>query len=119
MDFVNKIGDTVNKAAKVVVKGTNNFVESTKLSVTISEYNDRLNAAYADIGKKIYLSKVTGIELDTDFEEELSEIQQLNTQIDELKERMLDIKNKKKCTYCGAEVFSDDVFCRKCGNRVD
>lgn len=119
MDIVNRFGEEVNKVAKCVVKGTNNLVESTKLSLSLSELEDKLKLAYEDIGKKVYLYKTSCIDLDTSFEEEIMEINNLHAQIKELKDKLLDIKNKQKCSCCGCEIHANDKFCRNCGNRVD
>lgn len=118
MDFVNKVGDSVNKMANSIVKGTNKMVEATKLSMTVSGYEDELKDLYMQIGKRVCASYTEGIEM-PDFQPEIQRISQLTGDIAELKSKILDLKNKRKCVYCGAEISKSDLFCKSCGSKID
>ena len=56
------------------------------------------------------------------IEQELSEICDLildkEKEIEELDNKILEVRNVKKCYNCSNEVNIDSVFCPKCGSKI-
>ena len=112
-DLSKKVTDVFHTA----VNKTTKVVESAKISYNISDAENTLNKAFAELGKKIYNSKDALGDLDIDGELEAIEflIQKVNSE----KEKLSAVKSTTDCTSCGAKVDKNDEFCKKCGNKLD
>ena len=118
MEFVEKLSGEFERAAKSVVKETNKVIKSTKLSLSITDLESRLDDIYKEIGKMFYEYNECGKGEMPDFSEQFEKAYSLKTEIEEARESLLNIRNKAKCSCCGSEIGKTDVFCKKCGEKI-
>lgn len=120
MPFLDNISKKVGDAAKTAAKKSGEIVEVTKLNRSISLNEEKINKLYIEIGKVFYLKHENG---DSLAGEELTawcnQISELNEEIENLKDKILELKNIKICPNCKTEVGPDILFCPKCGTKLE
>ncbi len=119
MAFFDDLSRKAKEAAQGVAKKSGELVEVTKLNVSISSEEDKIKKIYAQIGKKIYESYRSDSSNAGVFTQECEKIDEYNKNIEEMKNKILDIKNIKECTQCGIELKKDSAFCPKCGAKQE
>ena len=70
------------------------------------------------IGKNVYEDhiKETG-NLNTVIEENCAKIDELSSEIQELRKEILILKDKKQCQKCFEEIEASSAYCPKCGEK--
>jgi len=119
MAFFENIGKKVGEAAQAAAKKSSELVEVTKLNMSINSEEDKIQKLYIKIGKKLYEDYVLNSELYPEFKEDCDAIIVHEQTIQGLKEKILETKNVKICTGCGAESERSIMFCPKCGNKFE
>ncbi len=119
MDYLNKIGEEIGKAAKFVSKETGKFVQSAKLTYTASDIESQLNKAYASVGKKFYDACIHENNIPEELAEEFEHIAELKTELETAKDKISEIKSTKKCPACSEALNEGDAYCRKCGAKSE
>ncbi len=115
MSFLENIG----KAAQAAAKKSGELVEITKLNMNINSEEDKIQKQYTQIGKLIYEKfKATG-DIDSEFVASCETIKTHEQNISNLKEKILETKNLRLCSGCGAEMDRNAMFCAKCGAKQD
>ena len=119
MEFFNKIGKKASEAYDATAKKTGELAREAKLRMKINENKSNINDLYKEIGKKVYEKHVRedDVCIKSEIEEECSKIDALSAEIEESLKSILELKNKKQCIKCHAELDLDAVFCSKCGER--
>lgn len=119
MEFFNKIGKKASEAYDATAKKTGELAKEAKLRMKINENKSNINDLYKEIGKKVYEKHVRedDVCIKSEIEEECSKIDALSAEIEESLKSILELKNKKQCIKCHAELDLDAVFCSKCGER--
>ena len=119
MEFFNKIGKKASEAYDATAKKTGELAKEAKLRMKINENKSNINDLYKEIGKKVYEKHVRedDVCIKSEIEEECSKIDALSAEIEESLKSILELKNKKQCTKCHAELDLDAVFCSKCGEK--
>lgn len=118
MEFVEKLSGEFEKAAKSVVKETNKVIKTTKLSLSITDLEGKLDDIYKEIGKKFYEYNERGKDEMPDFSEQFEKARALKKEIEEVRETLLNVRNRAKCEACGSEIGKTDIFCKKCGEKI-
>lgn len=119
MAFFENIGKRVSEAAQVAAKKSSELVEVTKLNSSISSEENKIRELYQQIGKSVYQKFVIGEEVIPEVNDTCLEIQTREKTIDDLKEKIHEIKNIRLCEQCGAELDRDTAFCSKCGAKQE
>lgn len=119
MGIFNKIGEKASEAYGVTAKKTGELAKEAKLRLKINECKSDINDLYKEIGKKVYEKHVRedDVCIKSQIEDECSKIDALTAEIESNLKTILELKNKKLCTKCHAELELDAVFCSKCGER--
>lgn len=107
--------DDIKKATKTIAQKTGDMVEVSKLTLSISQEKDKINKIYTDIGKAVYEQYKLGN--DIGFGDLCSAVEEHERKIDELQQKINEIKNVRKCISCGAEISADTVYCPQCGAK--
>ncbi len=118
-EHASKAKDGALKLTKTVIGKTNNVVSQTKLKFAISETEDKIKEIYSEIGKSIYDSYKTDGNTDGKLSEKCRKIDALMLEAAELKEQLAELKETVKCSDCGAYNHSEDVYCSKCGKKLE
>ncbi len=118
MTVFDELKSKVTETAKTAMQKSNEFVEVTKLSISVSDANTRVDRLLRDIGKMIYIQHLDGESLDNDITKKCNEADLIYEQIKELKEKIAELKKIKVCPHCDNENQTDALFCSKCGKQI-
>lgn len=119
MSFINKLGKKLGEATQTATKKSSELMETTKLNSEIKSERNKINKYYLEIGKKVYGTYSEDDEIFEGFEEVSNEINNSKAKIQELNERLLEIKNIKICSNCGHELPKESTYCDKCGTKQE
>ncbi len=115
-DVTKKVTDT----AKAAAKKSGEFIEITKLNISISGEETKIEKLLIDIGKLVYEEYKNGEDVGEINRELCQTIDEFEENKKEMKEKILDLKNLTICPKCGKEADDSDdvVFCSKCGEKL-
>lgn len=117
MNFFNRATNAVEAMGKNVSKVAKDNMEIMKCSSAIDSCEEKIKSVYTEIGKRYYNS---GEELSRESFMDLFEVIQFNQrQIEELRDRLQDLKGVMICKECGTELSRDAKFCRNCGAKIE
>lgn len=108
--------DDVKKLGKNVADKGKDLVEVTKLNSQIGTEQGKINEIFGRIGAQVYENYKAGN--DSGFGEFCAQVAELEAKINELRQKVMEIKDSAKCPNCGAEVAKDVAFCPKCGTKM-
>ena len=126
MEFFDKLSKKASEAYKITADKTGKLAKETKLKLKISELKSEINTIYTEIGKKAYEKHTikNGGEKCTEnvceqIKEKCLKIDMLSDEIDNLLKQCLELKDKKQCENCYAEIEKDVKFCPHCGAKQE
>lgn len=112
-NLTRKVSDT----AKAAAKKSSEVVEVTKLNLSIGAEEDKIKKLYTEIGKSIYETYAKGEAVGEEFKGQCDIIRSYEDNIKEMKAKILELKEMKLCSACGAELETGIAFCPKCGAK--
>lgn len=121
MEFFDKLGKKASEAYKVTADKTGKLAKEAKLRMKMGELKSEINKIYEDIGKKIYENHVLEEKEDisNQIEEQCTKIDCLSDEIESILKQCLELKDKRQCPNCYAEIEKDVKFCPECGAKQD
>ena len=121
MDFFDKLGKKATEAYKITADKTGKIAKETKLKFKISELKSQIEEIYEEIGKKVYEKHIREEEIciKKDLEEECAKIDVLASEIEDLQDETLSLKDKKQCQNCHTQIDKEDKYCKNCGTKQD
>lgn len=121
MEFFDKIGKKASEAYKITADKTGKIAKETKMKVKITDLKSKINDIYEEIGKKVYEKHIREeeISIEQEIEEKCKKIDDFSNEIDELLKKCLDLKDKKQCPKCYAEIDKEYKFCPTCGEKQE
>jgi len=108
--------DNLKRTGKNIAQKTSDVVEIQKLNLAISQEKEKVKKIYSQVGEEVYRQFILGNDLG--FSDKCSEIAGYEAKIEELQNKIMNLKNTKKCGGCGAEISDDAAFCPKCGTKA-
>lgn len=111
--------DKARKAAQSAAKKSGELMEVTKINMNISSEEEKIKKLYVKIGKAVYEKFSSGDDVESELVEDCKVISEHEDNIKDYRQKILDIKNIKKCEECGAELEKDVMFCPKCGAKQE
>lgn len=119
MGFFDNLGKKASAAYDATAEKTGKIAKEAKLRMKINENKSDINDMYKEIGRKVYEKHVReeNINIKTDLEEECTKIDVLSAEIETCLKTILELKEKKQCEKCHAEIELDSSFCPKCGTK--
>lgn len=119
MGFFDNLGKKASKAYDVTAEKTSKIAKEAKLRMKINENKSDIKDIYKEIGKKVYEKHVReeNIDIKTELEEECTKIDVLSAEIETCLKSILELKEKKQCENCHAEIELDNTYCPKCGAK--
>lgn len=118
MNLFENAVQTAKTAAKTVGKKAEEVLDLSKRKLAMSETEGKLEDAYCELGE-VYYSVLKNEATDSGRAEELvSEIDDLKSQLEAIREEIARLTNKSVCPACGAQCDENSVFCSKCGARL-
>lgn len=121
MEFFDKLGKKASEAYKVTADKTGKLAKEAKLRMKMGDLKSEINDIYKEIGKVIYENHVREEKQDitNELEEKCTKIDCLSDEIESILKECLELKDKKKCTKCYAEIEKDVKFCPECGVKQE
>ena len=114
-----KTKDEAVKIGKHVIDKANGAVNVAKLNYAINDTENKIKDIYAEVGKKLYMTRETGKLPEDEINKSFEKIDKLYEEIEALKEKSAELKSCVKCSECGNYNNPDSAFCSKCGAPVN
>lgn len=106
------------KLTKVVADKTSNIVDVTKLNLSLSETERKINKLYCSIGEIVYADYEDGEELSGKTADICAEIEELKAEAEGIKEQIASLKASIACPSCGQYNDKSNDYCSKCGQKL-
>lgn len=121
MEFFDKLGKKASEAYKVTADKTGKLAKEAKLRMKISDLKSQINTIYKEIGETVYQKHTREGEYDITKEigEKCTKIDVLSDEIESNLKQCLELKDKRQCPSCFAEIEKDVKFCPKCGAKQE
>ena len=103
---------------KAITKGSGALIKTTKISLSLTNEESKLNSLYTEIGKKVHEIYRYGGSIGEYFDEKYQQILEQQRRIDELKAARDVAKGIVTCAKCGKTSPRGSVFCPKCGGSI-
>jgi len=113
--FGRKVSKTFTKTYKVATEKSGNLIEEAKLRFQIASENDKISEKLEEIGAVVYEDFKSGTSNYPDFEDLCKEIEESEASVQEMRNKILEMKKLKQCAVCGTEISKEDRYCSKCG----
>ena len=119
MGFFDNLGKKASAAYDATAEKTSKLAKEAKFRMKINENKSEINDLYKEIGRKVYEKHVReeNIDIKTELEEECTQIDVLSAEIETCLKSILELKDKKQCEKCHAEIDLNNDFCPKCGAK--
>jgi hypothetical protein len=119
MAFLENLGKKIGETAQAAAKKSGELVEITKLNMNINSEEDKIQKLYTQIGKNVFEKFLAGTETSAEYKEACEGIKAHEETIKNLKAKIMEVKNLKTCSGCGAELDKSLMFCSKCGAKQE
>lgn len=103
---------------KSLKSSTVNFVDKTKLNMTLSDTESKLKDVYSAIGEMLYNDYTDGGDIPEKYNEYFIEIERFKKETAVLREQISLLKNTVECPKCGQPNDKSGEFCSKCGAKL-
>lgn len=119
MGFFDKLGKKASAAYDATAEKTGKLAKEAKFRMKINENKSDINDLYKEIGRKVYEKHIReeNIDIKTELEEECTKIDVLSAEIETCLKSILELKDKRQCEKCHAEIDLNSDFCSKCGAK--
>lgn len=114
-NFTKRVSDT----AKAAAKKSGNVVELTRLNMNIGAEEEKIKKLHSEMGKLLYDVYLDGEQINEDLVPYCEKIDVIYGTIEEMKTKILELRNVKACVECGHELEIEMAFCYKCGSKQD
>lgn len=115
------LDDAINKTKEVIdvaCKKTDEVVTVEKQKFNISSLKSKCEKDYADLGKIYFEMVKDSADLTDDVRILVDAIKEKNEEIARLNADIQNIKNKRVCPNCNANIDINSVYCNNCGTKV-
>ncbi len=105
--------------AKTAGRKTEELVELTKTHAQIGDLRREIASLYEGLGRLVYDSRRSEEPVDDLIAACIEELDERETALARLEERVMQSKNVIRCNSCGAFNANDASFCNQCGRKLD
>lgn len=121
MDFFNKLSNVANETYKYTTEKTGKLAKEAKLKLKINENKSKIEELYEEIGKIVYQKHVReeDINIKEDLDSYCTSIDELSSQIEEARDQILNLKERKQCKNCYSEIDIEVKYCPNCGYQQE
>ena len=109
------MGEAAGATARYAAKCAGQTVDIAKLNMKIFDLKTDINTLLREVGQAVYDTHLGRTADQSALDGMLSQIDEKNRAIDELKDRIAALKHAKECPDCGASCGRDYKFCKNCG----
>ena len=90
----------------------------SKLKIAAMNTNSDLSKAYQRLGVIVYDAKKNGLAVEEVTASCMEEIDELRTKLEELNEKLNEMKKQKVCPHCGTKNRPEQAYCGGCGSKL-
>jgi len=119
VSVLDNITRKVTDTAKAAAKKSGSVVEITKLNLSISAEEEKIRKIYTEMGKQLYEDYIEGKMPGEKLLAQCVKIDEIIKGINEMRDKILELKNIKACPNCGMELDVEMEYCYKCGKKQD
>jgi ribosomal protein L40E len=116
MAFFEQLGKRITDAGQGVAHQAKSFADVTRINSELAGKERQIAQLYQTIGKLYYERHRD--DPAPEFQEEVTAIKTLFSEIAQRKEEIKQIKGIEKCPNCGADVPFQAAFCNACGAKM-
>ncbi|MFZ3102673.1 MAG: zinc ribbon domain-containing protein [Desulfitobacteriaceae bacterium] len=116
-DKISKIAKSVGDEAVSAAKKSGELFEITKLNHAISDEEEKIKVIFTKIGSLCYQKFQVEEVVDPDLLHHCKKIEEIQSNIAIIKQKILEIRSIKVCQSCGNELALDITFCPTCGSK--
>ncbi|MBQ5332210.1 MAG: zinc ribbon domain-containing protein [Oscillospiraceae bacterium] len=113
-----KMFETISSTGKAVGEKTKQGTDIVKANLKITAEEKELNDVYLEIGKLYYKNNSENPCYDQ-MKELFDKVSEKTALVEDLKNKVRQLKGVVMCQNCGAEVDEDNSFCGKCGAKIE
>ena len=113
-----KMFETISSTGKAVGEKTKQGTDIVKANLKITAEERELNDVYLEIGKLYYKNNSENPCCDQ-MKELFDKVSEKAAAVEELKNKVRQLKGVVMCKNCGAEVDDENSFCGKCGAKIE
>ena len=110
-----EILNMAREGAEKVGQKTSDFVEVTRMKMHIAELEKEIAATYEGLGRLVYDAEKSGQDSADMVRACIENIDELQADVDALRDQLFAFKHMQKCAECGAINDEDAAFCNQCG----
>ena len=119
MSVLDNLTKRVSDTARAAAKKSGSVVELTRLNMNIGTEEEKIKKLYSEMGKLLYDDYLEGGQMNDELVQHCEKIDAIHGIIEEMKAKILEIRNVKACVECGNELELEMAFCFKCGKKQD
>lgn len=112
------LGEAAGTTARSAGKYAGQMVDVAKLNVRIFDLKNDVSDLLRQVGQAVYDTHHGKEPSEGALDELLTQLDEKNAAIDEVKERIAVLRNAKECPSCGNMCGRDDHFCKECGTQL-
>lgn len=105
-------------AADFAGKKTSELVEMSKLKLSASSVEKRIDSEYLELGKMVYKAAKENTDCTEYVTEKTAAIDALYDEYAQVQRKINELRKVKRCPECSADNASDAVYCSKCGAKL-
>ena len=106
------------KLTKVVADKTSNIVDVTKLNISLSDTEKKMNKLYVSIGEAVYADYANGEDIPENLSDLCSQIESFKAEADAIRSQIAELKSSVACPACSSTNDKDSEYCSKCGAKL-
>lgn len=117
MGFFDDISKKVSETTNSINEKTNKMAKESKLKKTLSENDAKVEKMYGELGKSVLAKRNNKDDVMKAIEDCVEKIEEIKEENEKIRDELLLLNNKKKCTNCSAEIDAQAAFCPECGKE--
>lgn len=115
MDRMDDFFSTARSALETAGHKTGEMVKLGRLRLRLMRLRDDIRRAYEQIGRQAYQDRALNSEKATPL---FSKIDTLLLEVEDVKARMDELGNNRRCPRCDAANHKDASYCSRCGTEL-
>ncbi len=119
MGFLDDAISKTKEVFDVAYKKTDEVVTVEKQKFNIASLKSKREKDYADLGRVYFELVKNDTDLDDNTRNLVDAIREKNDEIARLNQDIQNIKNKRVCPDCNANIDANSSYCNSCGKKLD
>ena len=111
--------EKAGKMADAATRKAGDMAQMTMLNLQIFDLNTDIDGVYKEIGKIVYMVHA-GVDMnDGELDDLFAQVDEKLATVAEIKETIAAGKTVSVCPECGKECGKSDLFCSRCGHKLN